>query len=71
MGKWKYNNKSNVVTLIVSDSNGEEQPIERLSDNKEWKVLGIVSAPNGKWNDHVDYLLNKKIIPWNTSINTS
>ena len=69
--KWKYNHKPNAVTLILSNNNRKEQPIEQLSVKKRWKGLGIVSASNGTWNDHVDCLLNKNIIPWNISINTS
>jgi len=30
-----------------------------------------VTAPDGNWNDHVDYLVKIKIQPWNTSISAS
>ena len=68
---WKYVNKTDVEPIKIEDSNGNLCPIQQLDNRTGWKGLGIIAAPNGKWKDHVEYLVKEKIAPWNASIKNS
>jgi len=70
-GEWKYDNDPNINKVYIQNSDGNDKEIKRLKVNEGWKGLGIVAAPDGKWKDHVTYLIEEKIKPWNASINTS
>ena len=69
-GKWSYI-KNMSENIILEDENGKECIITRLEAHQGFKGLGVVTAPDGNWKDHVDYLINEKIKPWNKSIQTS
>ena len=69
--KWTYLKKCNTEdSLQILDSNFVAQPIKRLSVSQGWKGLGVVSSPDGNWHDHVKYLIEEKIIPWNNGISS-
>jgi len=70
-GEWKYDNNPNNKKVYIQNSDGNDKEIERLKVNEGWKGLGILAAPDGKWKDHVTYLIEEKIKPWNASIRTS
>ena len=57
--------------MTIEDSNGNDKIVERLDIRKGWKGLGIVASPSGCWKDHMSYLINEKINPWNASIRSS
>ena len=69
--KWKYDNKATVEPINIEDTNGKDCPIQQLDIRDDWKGLGIVSSPDGKWKNHVEYLVKEKIAPWNASIQNS
>jgi len=60
-GEWKYDNNPKIDKVYIQNSNGNEREIERLKVNQGWKGLGIIAAPDGKWKDHVTYLIEEKI----------
>ena len=70
-GSWHYTQKDSVPPIVIKNSQGDLQQIEQLDIKTGWKGLGIVSAPNGNWNDHVTYLLKEKIQPWNIAIKST
>ena len=70
-GSWHYTQKDSVPPIVIKNSQGDLQQIEQLGTKTGWKGLGIVSAPNGNWNDHVTYLLKEKIQPWNKAIKST
>lgn len=57
--------------MTLEDSNGNEIVVVRLDIRTGWKGFGIAASPSGCWKDHMNYLINEKIIPWNTSIRSS
>ena len=67
----QYDYQSNVEPITIEDSNGNKKVIEKLHIKNGWKGLGVIASPAGCWNDHVQYLIEDKIIPWNNSIRSS
>ena len=67
----KYEYSPDIEPVTIEDSNGKEKVVERLDIRKGWKGLGIVASPSGCWKDHMNYLINEKINPWNASIRSS
>jgi len=57
--------------IILEDENGKNCTIKRLEIHQGFKGLGVITAPDGNWKDHVKYLIDEKIKPWNKSIQTS
>ena len=69
-GKWSYQKESE-HQITLEDENGNTQIVTRLQTDQGFKGLGIITAPDGNWNDHVKYIINEKIKPWNQSIQSS
>ena len=69
-GKWYYE-KKNQYQINLEDDKGKSQIVTKLQINQGFKGLGIVTAPDGNWKDHVTYLIEEKIKPWNQSIQSS
>ena len=57
-------------TLIIINTYNKRQLITRLCTNQGWKGFGVLSAPGETWDDHVKYVKDDKIAPWNNSILT-
>ena len=70
IAKYEYSPDTEPVT--IENSNGNEKVVERLGIRTGWKGLSIVASPSGCWKqDHMNYLINEKINPWNASIRSS
>ena len=70
-GKWKYDSTPHIKNVLLQDENGNDRIIQRLEVKTGWKGLGVITAPDGNWNDHMSYLIKDKIQPWNASIQSS
>jgi len=60
-----------VPDIQVLNSNNILHSILRLAPSQGWKGLGVITAPDGNWNDHVQYIIEEKISPWNKKSITS
>ena len=69
IAKIEYN--PDVDPIKIENSRGETQVVQRLDVRQGWKGLGVVTAPSGCWKDHMKYLIDEKILPWNNSIKSS
>ena len=70
-GKYTYIKNPKVPDIQICNSNNTLQHILRLAPSQGWKGLGVITAPDGNWNDHVKYIIEEKIQPWNKSILSS
>ena len=69
IAKIEYN--PDVEPIQIENSSGNKQIVKRLDIRQGWKGLGVITAPSGCWKDHMNYLIEEKIIPWNNSIKSS
>ena len=70
-GKWRYGKNTEIDDIYIKDTHNKYQKVKRLSVSEGWKGLGVIAAPDGNWNDQVEFLVEEKIKPWNNSIQNS